>query len=438
MLPSQPSRRAERGAVVLVIAVLAVVLLGFIGLAIDTGHVSTAASQLQAAADAAALAGAQQLSWEASSNGSFPLTRQAAVSCGGANEAAGMAVVLQANAANAPDGDVVVGTWDATSSSFVPNTSSPNAVKVTARRTQASSGGPLGLLFGGLFGVSSSDVARSAIATWDAVENSMVHVNHPSAAGALSMNGTTLLDVGGGKVMVNSCDPSAIKLVGSAELVAASVATNGGADAPAGAIQGTLEEWVPTQPDPLAHILPDTYSFTSLRSSLPKPKGGSGSITASGTYSPGYYPKGINIKSSTVVTLNPGTYVFASTAKLAGSARLQGEGVTLLFDAGVNLSVSGSASMVLTPPASGDFEGLALMFHRNNTSSKACSLGGGGTFDIEGSVYVPAGTLELHGTSQFQDFGQLVCDKLSVRGTSEITGLNVVPPNNGGSVYLVH
>ena len=51
----------ERGQVIVLVVVMLVVLLGFAALVIDVGYAYYAHRQLQASADAAALAGAQEL-----------------------------------------------------------------------------------------------------------------------------------------------------------------------------------------------------------------------------------------------------------------------------------------------------------------------------------------------------------------------------------------
>ena len=56
---SQPGQR--RGAVTVLVALLMVVLLGCAAMAIDIGHLYVAQAELQRAADAAAMAGAQAL-----------------------------------------------------------------------------------------------------------------------------------------------------------------------------------------------------------------------------------------------------------------------------------------------------------------------------------------------------------------------------------------
>src|SRR6187399_1752992 len=115
----RPLRRGESGMIAVAVALMAVVILGFAGLALDTSHVQATGEQLQAAADAAALAGAATLSGETSpEGGSYTASRAAAVSVAAGNTAAATPVVLEPNAGNAASGDVVVVRWNAVTASF--------------------------------------------------------------------------------------------------------------------------------------------------------------------------------------------------------------------------------------------------------------------------------------------------------------------------------
>jgi hypothetical protein len=65
-IPADAKPRSEKGAILFIVAACMVVLLGFMGLAIDLGHAYNNKSQLQNIADACALAGGSALNGEAS------------------------------------------------------------------------------------------------------------------------------------------------------------------------------------------------------------------------------------------------------------------------------------------------------------------------------------------------------------------------------------
>ena len=131
-------------------AVFMVVLIGMIAFAVNIGYMGVVRTQLQTAADSAALAAA----------GSSNLTQAQMVAVAqqfaNANQVGGRAVQLSAN-------DVQFGTWNATSRTFTPAAGIATAVKVTVR-TNSSSGGATSLFFGRLFGLASVNQQASAVA----------------------------------------------------------------------------------------------------------------------------------------------------------------------------------------------------------------------------------------------------------------------------------
>ncbi len=134
-------------------AMMLVILLGFIAFAVDIGYIGVVRTQLQAAADAAALAAAG--SSGESDAGRIQIAQQFA----DANMVSGRHVQLNA-------GDVELGSWDADTKTFTPLSSGQvgSAVKVTVR-TSADSGGETALFFGRIFGLSSLAQQASAVAT---------------------------------------------------------------------------------------------------------------------------------------------------------------------------------------------------------------------------------------------------------------------------------
>ena len=143
----------RRGIIVVLAAIMLVFLLGFVAFAVDLGYIGMVRTQLQTAADAAALAAA------GSSGESQAGMVQIAQQFADANMAAGRHVQLNA-------GDVELGSWDANTKTFTPMPAGQlgTAIKVTVR-TDANSGGETKLFFGRLFGLSSLAQKASAIAT---------------------------------------------------------------------------------------------------------------------------------------------------------------------------------------------------------------------------------------------------------------------------------
>jgi Flp pilus assembly protein TadG len=171
----------RRGAVAPLMAALMIVLLGMVAFAVDVGWMGIAQTELQNAADAAALAGAGQL-MQPSVQYNLPgqtLTNKASIlsaaedsaktyakSFAGYNRAGGVSSLVLL------DSDVEFGYTDATGkyTKYTGNvlyaTSFPNTIKVTLRLDDTAGGnGPLGLFFGGVLGRSTTNLTATASAT---------------------------------------------------------------------------------------------------------------------------------------------------------------------------------------------------------------------------------------------------------------------------------
>jgi len=154
-------RGNQRGIAVVYIALMLVVLFMFVGLAIDIGYMYVAKTQLQNAADAAALAGASQFSESTSSDTIQLDARNQAISFALKNYATKIPVtVLSSSTISSAtnelneSNDITVGNWNGTS--YDPGQTPINAIEVRARRTDESSDSPIrqvNLFFGRVFGV---------------------------------------------------------------------------------------------------------------------------------------------------------------------------------------------------------------------------------------------------------------------------------------------
>jgi hypothetical protein len=143
------NRSNHRHGVTLAWAMVTLItLVSLLSLAVDLGKVQLAQAELQAAADSAAnhaLGGLDDGTWQSR-----------AIDAAQDNMAAGAAVSLAA-------GDVELGTWNLQNSTFTPGGATPNAVRVTARRTSAA-GDAIPLVLGPILGIDTIDVAESSIA----------------------------------------------------------------------------------------------------------------------------------------------------------------------------------------------------------------------------------------------------------------------------------
>lgn len=153
----------KRGVVAVVVALSLVAFMGFVALAFDIGYLMVNRNQLQNAADAAALAGAGHLWYNATSSTPAWSSAQAAASTTApSNKAGGITLV---------DYEVQTGYWNLghtppglQSTTITPKANDAPAVEVTVRKVAGKNGGPVKTLFGSIIGKSTIDVSAKAIA----------------------------------------------------------------------------------------------------------------------------------------------------------------------------------------------------------------------------------------------------------------------------------
>lgn len=448
-----PRDDSRRGSISIFSAITALLLVGVMGLGLDTALVMTARQQLQRTADAASLAAAAKVKLPGQTN--YDLTRQAAIDTAAAMSndivRCGVAgIALDPNFANVDDdtnhvGDIVVGRWrfDSTLLHFVfqptdPSTGIPvpDAVKVRAKCASGSLNSSLELIFGAIFGTNDSNVGRYAIARQGRRPDPLILILHRTQRGALTMNGGAHMDVLAGTIQVDSNHACAFVMNGTSGLMEAqSTRVVGGAciELPSNLL-GDLITGAPYVPDPLINLpAPDPNSMLNL-----------GGITGPGTYLPGYYPDGVNMNGGTAF-LESGIYVIGNNGSargidLKGDAVLESKpgGVFIYTEPGAGVTTSGSASgLNLAPLLSGTYDGVTIFMAR--TGNAQANIGGGGVFEIRGTFYVPNGELVMHGDVR-RTVGRIIVDTQTISGNAQyvITGDDVPPPTGPQFVYLVN
>lgn len=166
-------KRSRRGSIVVLSAIMLIFLLGLVAFAIDVGVMEVARTQLQQAADSAALAATSELVDDGTLAG-FPdlsaettSARNVAVQFAAANLICSKAPAIDPNVSNSASGDVVVGYLanpsDRTQTMNFSDPNAANAVQVRVQRTTASNG-EVSLFFGKIFGQGSQAMQATATA----------------------------------------------------------------------------------------------------------------------------------------------------------------------------------------------------------------------------------------------------------------------------------
>src|SRR5437870_10814734 len=164
----------RRGAIVPLFAILLIPILGMLAFSIDAGWMVLVRTDLQNAADAAALAGAEKLQelYVQYNMPGQPLQSSVLATARGNATGSPMATAEKFSSYNKAgnvnltvlDQDVHFGFTDAQGNFTSPYAGFPNTIEVTVRRDdQANS--PLGLFFGGVLGMSKINLQAKARAT---------------------------------------------------------------------------------------------------------------------------------------------------------------------------------------------------------------------------------------------------------------------------------
>jgi hypothetical protein len=437
-------RGDRRGGVIVIMAIVLFVLIAFVGLAIDWGYMTWTAQKLQTTADAAALAGAQQV-WGSHIKARLASTRYAAL-----NEAGGKPTTLNYNEDNDPAGDIVIGKYDRDAKTFTPTDSriEANAVRVVARRTTTSPSGGLPLIFGPIFGKPTADVVRYGIA---------VAIGGPAEASVIALNskdpqsfyiyGHGYMDLGDGAAQVDSSHAAGAEFQGTnLTFLAGQVNMVGSWDERGNPNLNAvdLNPYEPYVADPLAAL-----PVPTIGSPMNPP-----AIDPTGpnlvTYNPGYYPKGLHLNNGEQVFLNPGVYILENGSKkpsdpsfeINGWARLTGYNVMFYIKNG-SVKHNGTGDVYVTPPDSGVYKGIQFFQARDNTQT--ASFNGTGLFtgtgagvdSGAGTLYFPKASVELGGTGDMY-INSLIADKIVVYGDGRKTVTKGYDGRKGGDeVYIV-
>lgn len=417
-------RRAdERGAILVMVTIFMVMMLAFAALVIDIGNAKQQRRQMKAAADAAAVAGVEEV---ASIGGSFTgtATQWTKVVDEVKNYARENFDVASAEWSGCTDSGALVYRPDPGNSCISADysswptpgteTSTVNRLRVRIPQEDVQTAFAAVIDRNGLQinAVSVAAVTRTRSSTHS--EHSEEVAGAPCALCVLN-NGLALdgqngdVSVTGGDTIVNSNPSSgyAAQLMSNGHLRELNGGHIGGPGAP-GKWSGSGFSPPPTLlgpvDDPLAAV-PACGTGSSCPTDVV-------SNANPSTLNPGIYS---SIKGSH--TLNPGIYVLKGDISLSGNDLLKGTGVMLYFACsnypnpcsalpagsrtGAGIKATGNGAVQLSAPTSGPYKGLTIFVDRDNTSTLTVRGNGtneaGGTSGTSGTIYVRNGTLDLRG-----------------------------------------
>jgi len=363
-------------------------MMGFTALSLDVGNLYYQKRVMQTAADAAAVSGAYEVIHGTGDAQTAALT--SASQNGFSNGTNNVAITVN----NPPASGAYAG--------------NPQAVEVIINAPEPT-------YFARVLGIDNVSMSSRAVAR---VVNSSygIYVLDPHASGAL---GTLTLSGGANitsntGIIVDSDSSSALSVTGGATLTAPGVGVTGGyADGGGGTINPTPVTGVSPVQDPLAALPAPAYGSCDYTNYSV----GNGNQV---NLSPGVYCGGMQIRGGASVTFSPGTYILnGGGMTVSNGASVTGSGVTFYNTAGSGqtfapIDVTGGGTVNLSAPTSGTYEGILAFQDRNISSTAANTFDGGANMIINGTLYMPEGSVVFSGGSSTAAYTILVADKVSL------------------------
>lgn len=403
-------RKGERGQATIMMAVfMSLVMMGFLGFALDVGYFFQQERQAQAAADAAAIAAAEEYSYGNSSNVQSAANAIAALN--------GFDPAASTNPATVTITQPTSGNY-ATSSGGSPS----GWVQATVTR-------PVPTFFLAAFNrLGTMTVAGTATAGQGETSPTCICLEGTSGMD-LNMSNNSKLTATGCGVTVNSSSNNAVGVVGSATLSALSLGTvsstwnnisninnNGKITSSTDIVLGISSGCNPTLPtlptyssctaDPLTHYGNGGSTYTV------GPNSGNGTTTGGNTICYNSLTIGSN---NDTVTLNPGVYVIngGSLHWLSGPQK-GGSGVSFFLVNGATVTIDNGANPTISAPTSGTYQNV--LFYQPASNTNAMSLQGGSTTNMSGIVYAPGAALTVgNGSSSTISLG-VVAQSMTLNG----------------------
>jgi Flp pilus assembly protein TadG len=367
--------RDESGQAVILVALGLTCILGFVGFATDVGVLLHAKRNLQIAADAAAIAGANEINIDSTKI-----------------RAAGKAASAQNGVTDGSNGASVTVT---NGPLYGPNKGTPNYIEAIITQTQPT-------FFMRLFSFNSMPVTARAVAFNGASNGSgCLTALNKNAAAAIQLQGNFTVDAPGCQVIVDSTDPGALQFTGSAgRLTAGSVGVVGGVSGFASDSTPPPVTGVPQVSDPLANTI-KPLTAAQIGTCTAPPSGNNWAPATAG----GIVCYSGNISINNNVTMAAGTYVFTGSLGLQGHGSLTGgsgatgttNGVTIYLAApngNMNMGGSGNSSLSLTA-GSAKYPGVVI--YEDPLDTNPVDMTGTPISILSGIIYLPSAQLKLGG-----------------------------------------
>jgi Putative Flp pilus-assembly TadE/G-like len=401
------NKPGERGQVLMLILVALVAIIGCVAISGDVGFLQYEKALMQTAADSAAIAGAQELSY-----GDVVAAGQAdAATNGFTNGHNGITVTIN----NPPQNG--------------PNTNNPAYVEAIVAQ-------PVSTYFLRVLGFSSVNVSARAVSSIGNGPN-CIYITDPSAADAMEVNGNINIQSSCG-ILVDSSSSTGLLANGNITIDAEAIGVVGNYEANGNVtLNPTPSTGMIPASDPLASVAePVVGACNHTNFAL---NGNTGSSKAPYQMYAGVYCGGILLNGNTYANFNAGTYILAGGGMtINGNAWLTGTGVTFYNTSGTSsyqaILFNGNIVANFSAPTSGSLAGILFFQDRSVPSTAAGStINGNSSSTFDGALYFPTTQLTYNGNSSASGYTIIVADKLLINGNSQM-GNNYTSLANGSPI----
>ncbi|HET6574217.1 MAG TPA: pilus assembly protein TadG-related protein [Fimbriiglobus sp.] len=400
--------RRRPGNVVVAVAGSLVTLLACVSLSVDGGMLQDRRRNVQAAADAAALAAAGDLYYNWSV--------EKGADTGGTARALALETAKTNGYENGVDGTTVdVSIPPATG----PFTGQKGYVEVVIKYEHAR-------YFSKVIGTGSIPIRARAVGRGrKATTKQAILVLDPNDKDALGIGGGGTVTVLNSSIQVNSSDPEATIANGGGTMYSEiDTSITGGFVTPGGGSfsGGPLYTGTEPIPDPLAFVPAPNIADYQVRST----KKLSYSQAETITIMPGVYYGGISIQGQANIVMLPGIYyMYGGGFNFSGQGSLTGNGVMIYNDPQstsdvISISGTNAVNITLSPPTSGPYQGF--LFWQARGTTPPIDITGNGNLQLTGTFYATGAQLNVTGNGAADLVGsQYIVDRLKTNGNGNFT-----------------
>lgn len=340
------------------LAVLAVPLMGAVGLAVDVTAMHSAKVRLQDAADGAALAATKELVLSTITTSDVESVAESYVSTLFRTQKASSGHVEVITTVSDDRSEVSVDLayyWQPFLAHHVSDQVLPIRVKALALRRGS--------------------------------ESLCVLATVPGARDALIMRGAGLINANGCAVHVNSTNSDALNVSKRATIAASNIYTAGGYTGATSSFRPQPIVDAPLAEDPLADRVAPIATTCNYTNYVP--------WDWDNYLNPGTYCGGIYSSGNVNVHLKPGVYIFKDgPLSLNGKGTLTGDGVTLVFEGEkAIMDIGPSMTLSLKAAKSGDTAGIVIFEDRKANAGRTFTIRSKNAEKMEGVIYLPNGRL---------------------------------------------